>query len=39
MPLPLTNVDSTKLHLSDAQKSLAPYGVNIEKLYYIAFIA
>jgi hypothetical protein len=37
------NVDSTKLHLSDAQKSLAPYGVNIDKLllysiYSIAII-
>lgn len=37
------NVDSTKLHLSDAQKSLAPYGVNIDRLllysmYSIAII-
>ena len=28
----INNVDSTKLHLSDAQKSLAPYGVNIDRL-------
>ena len=26
------NVDSTKLHLSDEQKSLAPYGVNIGRI-------
>src|SRR6476619_855822 len=26
------NVDSTKLHLSDEQKSLAPYGVNIVRI-------
>ena len=26
------NVDSTKLHLSDAQKSLAPYGVSIDRI-------
>jgi hypothetical protein len=26
------NVDSTKLHLSDAHKSLAPYGVNIGRI-------
>ena len=37
------NVDSTKLHLSDAQKSLPPYGVKIDRLllysmYSIAII-
>ena len=34
------NVDSTKLQLLDAQKSLAPYGVNIVKiiLYSIAIV-
>ena len=34
------NVDSTKLHLSDAQKSLAPYGINIGKsiLYGIVIV-
>ena len=26
------NVDSTKLHLLDAQKSLAPYGVSIDRI-------
>lgn len=28
----INNVGSTKLHLSDAQKSLAPYGINIGRI-------
>ena len=36
----LNPVDSTKLHLSNEQKSLAPYGVNIGRiiLYSVAIV-
>jgi len=32
------NVDSTKLHLSDAQKSLAPYGINIGRIILYSIV-
>jgi hypothetical protein len=32
------NVDSTMLHLSDAQKSLAPYGINVGKIILYSIV-
>ena len=34
----LNNVDSTKLHLTEAQKSLAPYGINIGRIILYSIV-